>query len=69
VTVRILVNEVGFKWVGYSIDVFAGMVKVKLLQGVGVVSHDESAARCVIDHDGVAVVDDAERYGIVVKLK
>jgi len=48
------------------VDVFlAGMVEMKLFEGIGLVADRKSATRRVIDHDCVAVVDDAERDGFI----
>jgi hypothetical protein len=46
-----------------------GMVKMKLLQTIGLVADCECAARSVIDHDGVAVVNDAQRDALVIELQ
>jgi hypothetical protein len=48
------------------VDVFlAGVVEMKLFESIGLVADSKSATRRVIDHDCVAVVDDAERDGFV----
>lgn len=48
---------------------FAGMMEMKLFKGIGVVTYCQCAARSVIDHDGVAVVNDAQRDGLVIELQ
>jgi hypothetical protein len=47
----------------------ARMVEVKLFEGINLVANCQCAAWRVIDHDGVAIVDDAERDRIVIELE
>ena len=42
---------------------------MKLLERIGLVADGQSAAWRVVDHDGVAIVDDAERDGLVIHFK
>src|SRR5215468_10414983 len=51
---------------GLAIDLFfTGPVKMKLLQHVFLVTDQDEASGTVIDHDGVAVIDDVERGRLV----
>ena len=43
----------------------AGVVEMKLFERIGLVAGSKGATWRVIDHDCVAVVDDAERDGLV----
>jgi len=53
-----------------AVDVLlAWMVEVKLFEGINLVANCQSAAWRVIDHDGVAIVDDTERDRIVIELE
>src|ERR1700756_2953408 len=46
----------------------AGPMKVKLLKHILLSPHCNGAAGGVIDHDGVAVINDLERRGLVIEL-
>src|SRR5712664_2064564 len=48
---------------------FTRVVKVKLFQGVGLVADGEGAPGSVIHLNSVAVVDDVQRYGLVVQFQ
>src|SRR5258706_3767469 len=48
---------------------FTRVVKVKLFQGVGLVADGEGASGSVIHLNSVAVVDDVQRYGLVVQFQ
>jgi len=70
VTIRIGVYQVSHKLVAFTVDMLlAGMMEVELFQSVGLVANRECAAGCVIDLYGVAIVDDVQRYGVVIELE
>ncbi len=50
----------------FPVEAFlAGMVEMKLFEGISLVANYKIATRRVIDHDCMTVVDDAERDGFV----
>jgi hypothetical protein len=52
------------------VDVFlARVVEMKLLERIGLVADYKRAAWRVIDHYGVAIVDDAERDRLVIEFE
>src|SRR6267378_3452287 len=70
VTFGIRVNQVDDHIVVVAIHVLlARMMKMKLLQRVELLPHRQSAARRVIHLNGVTIIDDVERNGIVVELE
>ena len=70
VAICVSVNEVSDHVEALPVDVLlTGMVEMKLLESTGFVADGERTARCVIDHDGVAVVDDAEGNGLVIEFE
>src|SRR5262252_1672267 len=65
-SVRVSVYEVGDQIVFLAVDLFfGGMMKVKLLQGVGLVTHSQRAAFWVVDLHRVAVINDVQGYAAV----
>src|SRR5262249_17159967 len=50
----------------FPIDLlFAGPVKVELLERVFLVADRNKASRAVVHHDGMGVIDDVERRGLI----
>ena len=62
-------NEVYYHVKALAVDLlFAGPVKVELLERVFLVANQNKAARAVVDHDRVTVIDDVQRRRLVVEM-
>jgi hypothetical protein len=56
--------------VAFAADLlFAGMMEMKLLQGLYLVAHFQRAASRVVHANGMPLVDDVERNCVVVELE
>ena len=46
---------------------FTRMMKMELLESVGLVADYQCAAGSIVHHDRVAIIDDAERHNVVIE--
>jgi len=62
---QVRVYQVYHHLITFAVDrLLAGPMKVELFECILLPAHGQEAARAIVDHDRVAIIDDVERVGL-----